>query len=149
MPLLLAQVNVARLRQPLDQPDTAGFVAGLAPINALADAAPGFVWRLQDEHGDATALPYDSDPLMIVNLSLWQDEASLRAFAFSGPHRDYLARRREWFLRLATPVSALWWVPSSHRPDPAEARQRLHLLETQGPGPEAFSFARVYPPQPI
>jgi Domain of unknown function (DUF3291) len=44
-----AQVNVARMRAPLDDPVMAGFVARLAEINALADQSPGFVWRLQTE----------------------------------------------------------------------------------------------------
>ncbi len=43
----LAQANIARLLAPIDDPLLAGFVARLDDINALADAAPGFVWRLQ------------------------------------------------------------------------------------------------------
>jgi hypothetical protein len=34
----------------------ADFVAGLDRINAMADGAPGFVWRLQTEDGNATAI---------------------------------------------------------------------------------------------
>jgi hypothetical protein len=41
----LAQVNIMRLRASLDSPDLAPFVAALDPVNALADGAPGFVWR--------------------------------------------------------------------------------------------------------
>ena len=52
----LAQINIARMKAPLDAPQMQAFVAGLEPINALADAAPGFVWRLQTEGGDATGL---------------------------------------------------------------------------------------------
>jgi len=43
----LAQVNIAHMRAPLDDPLMAGFVAQLETINALADASPGFIWRLQ------------------------------------------------------------------------------------------------------
>ena len=42
-------MNVALPREPLDSPALAEFVANLEPVNALADAAPGFVWRLEDE----------------------------------------------------------------------------------------------------
>ena len=52
----LAQVNIGRLLAPLDSPELAGFVAGLEPVNALADAAPGFIWRLQTEDGNATSV---------------------------------------------------------------------------------------------
>ena len=34
---LLAQVNIARMREPLDSPLLAGFVAALDPVNAAAD----------------------------------------------------------------------------------------------------------------
>ena len=53
MDYLLAQVNIARMREPLDSPLLAEFVAALDPVNAAADAAPGFVWRLQTEDGNA------------------------------------------------------------------------------------------------
>ena len=43
----LSQINIARMVAPLTDPIMADFVAGLAPINALADASPGFVWRFQ------------------------------------------------------------------------------------------------------
>ena len=56
MEFVLAQVNIGRLRAPLDSPQLAGFMAALDPVNALADAAPGFVWRLQTEDGNATAV---------------------------------------------------------------------------------------------
>jgi hypothetical protein len=44
---VLAQVNIARMRAPLDSPLLADFVADLDPVNATADTAPGFLWRLQ------------------------------------------------------------------------------------------------------
>jgi hypothetical protein len=71
----LAQINLARLIAPLSDPTMAEFVANLGPINALGDTSPGFVWRLQTEHGDATALRPYSDDRIIINLSVWQDLA--------------------------------------------------------------------------
>ena len=67
----LAELNVARLRQPLDHPDTAEFVAALDAINALAESSPGFVWRLTDESGHSSSyVRADDDPLVIINLSV-------------------------------------------------------------------------------
>ena len=48
----------------------AGFVARLDEINALADAAPGFVWRLQTAGGDATSIQAFDDPKLLFNMSL-------------------------------------------------------------------------------
>ena len=39
----LAQVNIALAREPLGAPLLAEFMAALAPGNARADEAPGFV----------------------------------------------------------------------------------------------------------
>ena len=52
----IAQVNVGRIFAELDDPIMAGFINRLDEINVLADAAPGFVWRLQESSGNATYL---------------------------------------------------------------------------------------------
>jgi hypothetical protein len=140
----LAQLNVGRLLAPLDDPATAGFVAGLEPINAVADAAPGFVWRLQDDTGDATHIRAHPDPLFIVNLSVWESLEDLAAFVYEGAHVPLMRRRREWFSRMATAHLVLWWVPAGTRPTPAEALDRLDLLERHGPSPAAFTFRRPF-----
>lgn len=142
----LAQVNVARLRQPLDHPDIADFVAGLEPVNALADASPGFVWRLQTDEGDATALRVFPDDQVIVNLSVWTSMDALRDFVYRSAHTPFLRRRAEWFERMATPAVALWWVPTGHRPDVTEARDRLDFLALHGASPYAFGLRNPEPP---
>lgn len=141
----LAQVNVARLRAPLDAPELADFVAALDPVNALADAAPGFVWRLQTDEGDATSIRAFDDDMIIVNMSVWESLEALRDFVYRSDHRTFLARRRQWFERMDAPMVALWWVPAGHRPTVAEAKQRLDALGRLGATPEAFSFRRSFP----
>jgi hypothetical protein len=137
----LAQINVARLLAPIDAPETADFVTALAPVNAQADGAPGFVWRLQTESGDATAVRASDDPLVIVNLTVWESVEALEAFAYrEASHLAVLRRRREWFERATEAVTALWWVPTGHLPTVDEALDRLALLRAQGPSPEAFTF---------
>lgn len=125
-------------------------MAGLVPVNALADAAPGFVWRLTDEGGsDATSLR-PRGPDLIVNMSVWQTLESLRAFVYrSGPHLDLLRRRREFFRPLDEEIQVLWWVPEGHIPDLDEAFARLELLRQRGPGPDAFTFRSPYPPPAV
>jgi hypothetical protein len=139
----LAQMNVARLRAPLDSPQLADFVGALDRINAVADASPGFVWRLQDDSGNATALqPMGED--IIVNMSVWQDPESLQDFVYRGDHVGVMRRRREWFERMDL-YMVLWWVPRGHRPAVEEGIARLDLLRSRGPSADAFTFARLYP----
>ena len=94
----LAQINVATLRAPIDDPVTAEFANNLDPINAVADGSDGFVWRLQTEGGNATAIQAFADPLTLVNMSVWHSVDALRAYVYSSAHRDFVARRREWFV---------------------------------------------------
>jgi hypothetical protein len=141
----LAQVNIATLRALLDGPELAGFVAQLEPINALADRSPGFVWRLQTEDGDATAIrPYEDDRVM-VNLSVWASFEALRTFVYATRHLEVMRHRRQWFSRMADPYLALWWVPAGAIPIVAEAKERLELLARQGPTAGAFTFRVPFP----
>jgi hypothetical protein len=143
----LAQLNIALPRAPLDAPLLAEFVARLEPVNAQADASPGFVWRLQTEDGDATGIRAFGDDRLIVNMSVWESLEALRAFVYSNrAHLDALRRRREWFERFADAYLVLWWVPAGHLPDVAEAEERLALLRALGPSPEAFTFRRHFSP---
>jgi heme-degrading monooxygenase HmoA len=133
------------VRAPLDTPELAGFVAQLEPINALADGYEGFVWRLQTEDGDATAIrPYGDDRVM-VNLSTWESLQALRNFVYASRHLDVMRRRREWFHRMADAYLALWWVPAGTIPTVAQAKDRLDLLQRQGPSPTAFTFRVPFP----
>jgi hypothetical protein len=144
--LHLAQVNIARMRAPLDDPVMAGFVARLDEINALADGSPGFVWRLQTEAGNATYLrPYD-DERIIINMSVWETIEHLSAYVYQSRHSEVLRRRREWFEKLDTPVVALWWVPAGRIPSIDEAKKRIAHLQEHGPTPFAFSFRSPFPP---
>jgi Domain of unknown function (DUF3291) len=139
----LAQMNVARLRAPIDSPQLADFVGNLDRINAVADGSPGFVWRLQDESGNATALhPMGED--MIVNMSVWQDVQSLQAFVYRSDHVGVMRRRREWCEKMDIYL-VLWWVPRGHRPTEAEGIARLNLLRSLGPSADAFTFGKLFP----
>ena len=144
MDVQLAQVNIARLRQPIDHPDTAAFVDGLPVINGLGDTSLGFVWRLQTDSGDATSLQAFDDPLIISNLTVWESIESLRSFAYRGEHREYFQRRAEWFHAEGS-ATALWWVPAGHRPTLREARDRLDFIDTFGTTPYAFRMGQVHP----
>lgn len=139
----LAQLNVARLRAPLDSPELAGFVALLDEINAAAERFPGYVWRLQDESGDATALrPFEPD--VIVNLTVWESVESLNDYTYRSAHLEPMRRRREWFHRPDGPHLVLWWIAAGTPPTTAQAAERLDLLARGGPSPEAFTLRQPY-----
>src|ERR1700694_3336307 len=117
----LAQCNVGRLRSRLDSPTLAGFVNALEPINQVADLAPGFVWRLQTEEGDATSIRAFDDDMMLVNMSVWESVETLASFAYSEPHREIMRNRREWFERMTDAYLVLWWIPAGTIPTVEEA----------------------------
>jgi hypothetical protein len=128
----------------------AAFMAQINPVNALADAAPGFVWRLQDGDGPGATALRPCGPDIMVNLSVWQSLEALQDFTYrNGAHLDAMRRRREWFHKMAEHHLVLWWIPVGHLPDINEALDRLDLLRSHGPGPLAFTFREPYgPPAP-
>ena len=142
----LAQVNIALPVEPLTSARLAGFVDLLEPVNALADAAPGFVWRLQTEDGDATAVRGFGDDRLIVNMTVWESLEALADFVFGGFHAEVMRRRREWFARMRDPYTVLWWVPAGVRPTVADAEERLASLHGHGPTAFAFTVRRPFPP---
>lgn len=144
----LAQLNVALPMEPLDAPALADFVASLAPVNALADRAPGFVWRLQTEEGDATAVRPFGYRRIIVNLSVWESVFALADFVYGGEHLEVMRRRKEWFLPMREAHTVLWWVPAGRVPTVEEAAERLDLLRRRGASPAAFTFRTAFPPPP-
>lgn len=143
----VAQVNIGRLRAPIDHPEIAEFKDALDTVNGLAEASPGFVWRLKDEGGNATSIEVDpGDELVIPNVSVWESLDALSEFVYRSGHTPFLRRRREWFQRFGSTFMALWWVPAGHVPTLAEAQERLGLLDRDGPGPDAFTFRHRFPP---
>lgn len=141
----LAQVNVGRLVAPHDDPQVAGFFADLDRINALADASPGFVWRLQGDDGNATGFRPTPDPRFIVNISTWSDADALFAFVYRSAHTPVMARRKAYFERFDGAFQCLWWVPAGHRPSIDEVLAKLWLLDRYGPCPQAFTFKTRHP----
>lgn len=140
----LAQVNIAKMRAPIDSPIMAEFVAQLDAINAVAEAAPGFIWRLQSEAGNATSIRVFDDLMLIINMSVWESVEALFEYTYRSNHVDIFRRRGDWFERMETPHMALWWIPAGHIPTPQEAKDKLALLEREGATPLAFTFKRRF-----
>jgi hypothetical protein len=141
----IAQMNVATALYDLDDARMADFMNNLDRVNALAEATPGFVWRLQTEEGNATDIKVTSDPRFIVNMSVWEDVPALFDYAFRSDHRSVMIRRREWFQKPEGPYLVLWWIEEGARPTVEEGLARLAHLAKHGPTPYAFNFKTAFP----
>lgn len=140
----LAQINIGRLVAPMDDPRIADFVAQLAPINALADVAPGFIWRLQSSAGNAMDIAYSDDPTINVNMSVWESLESLRDYVYRSDHLPVFRDRAKWFVKMDKPHYCLWWIPAGHIPTVAEGRERLEHYQQHGPTPFSFWFSKLF-----
>ena len=140
----LAQVNIGKILAPMDSPVMAEFAANLNSINALAENSEGFIWRLKDDNNNATSFKVFDDDFLLINMSVWKDAESLAAFVYKSSHVDYVKRRKEWFEKMEQMYMALWYVPATHTPTPAEAIERLDYLRQHGETPFAFSFKKRF-----
>ena len=145
----LAQINVGRLLHPITDPRIADFVNNLDAINALAEASPGFVWRLKDDgSNNATAISAYEDASILMNMSVWTSHEALYEYVYKTMHRRFVQRRKEWFELFGAQYVALWWVNEGHIPTPNEGQRRLAHLERFGPTAYAFTFRKLFPATP-
>lgn len=140
----LAQLNIGRLLKPIDHPQIAEFVNNLDSINALAESSPGFIWRMQDDTGNATHIKVFDDPLIIANMSVWESVEALKDFTYQSGHVEFMKKRGQWFEKYKSNYMALWWISIGHRPTLVEATERLAHLDANGPTSHAFSFREVF-----
>jgi len=147
----LAQVNIAHLIEPMDSERLASFVASLDPVNATADAAPGFVWRLKTEDGNATSLKafewdLDGSAGVITNMSVWESFEALKDFVYSPKHLEILRQKRNWFHKATGATTALWWIPIGYVPTLEDAESKIQTIRKIGPSPQAFDFSKKFFP---
>jgi hypothetical protein len=111
-------------------------------INGLGKRMPGFVWIMEGDDGAGnTETAIGDDPLLIPNLTVWEDVTSLKSFVYNTLHEKFMARKAEWFEVLKQQHFVMWWVPEGHRPTMQEALQRLDMLREHGPSEDAFGWA--------
>jgi hypothetical protein len=141
----LAQINVARMLAPIDDPLMLGFVSQLPAINELADRSQGYVWRLQSDSGDATSIKVYDDDMIIVNLTVWESTDALKEFVYKSGHSGVMRDHKRWFEKFDGLYYAMWWIPSGHISNTHEAKERLEHLRTHGDSHFAFSFKNLFP----
>jgi hypothetical protein len=140
----IAQVNIGKFRFPTTDPRMAGFMDQLKPINALADNTPGFVWRLQDDSGDATAIRPFPDDMLAVNFSVWESIDALFQYVYYSDHAKVLRERKAWFEHMTEHYMVMWWIPAGYTPNLEDAKERLDALRRDGPTPFAFTFKQKF-----
>lgn len=143
--MFLAQVNIARMRAPIDDPLMADFVNNIDRINEIAESQPGFVWRLKGDDGNALAMRVFEDDRLLINVSTWRDIDALYAFTYQTAHKEFIRRKKEWFGKLEAMHMALWYTDTAEV-HPQEAKDRLLYLQEHGSSPHAFSFKEKYSP---
>lgn len=142
----IAEINIARMRVPLEHPSMADFTAQLDLVNAIADASPGFVWRLKSDAGVNAYVQAFDDPLILVNLSVWETLETLKDYVYrTHEHAAVFRDRRRWFEPPEGPPLAIWWIRAGDIPTVEEGRERLALLTRVGPTQEAFTFKAPFP----
>ena len=141
----LAQVNVAQAKADMDSDLMQGFVSRLDEINALAESAEGFIWRLKEDSGSATAIRVFDDPLLLINMSVWANLEALKHYVYNSLHVELIKDRGVWFNKMGESHQALWWIPAGHIPSTEKARKKLEYIRKNGPSAQAFTFAKPYP----
>ncbi|MGE0501928.1 MAG: DUF3291 domain-containing protein [Rhizobiaceae bacterium] len=140
----LAELNVARLKYPFEDPRVADFAANLDLVNGVAERSAGFVWRLVDDGGENAIdiRPFD-DPAVITNLSVWDSAERLEHFVWNTVHKRFYARKTEWFALMEKQHFVMWWVDEGHRPSLEEAMARLDHLRAHGDTDVAFGWSHL------
>ncbi|MFS4417498.1 DUF3291 domain-containing protein [Maribacter sp. 2307ULW6-5] len=144
----LAQANIARFKAPLTDPLMKEFVDFLEPVNAFAEASPGFVWRLTDDQGRSAnylETPF-KDGMMAVNISVWEDMEAFKAFVYDSVHSYFLRNKKKWFHAKGTSLFVMWWLPAGKLPNLQMAKERLEHYEREGNSAWAFTVRQPYGP---
>lgn len=140
----LAQINIAHAQDNMDSDKMKEFVERLDEINSLADQSEGFIWRLQGEEGNATTIKAFDDPLLLVNMSVWENLASLKNYVYKSIHVELIRRKDAWFNKMISTNQALWWIQAGHIPSVSEGKKKLNYLQKHGVSKTAFTFSKSF-----
>ena len=140
----LAELNIGRLIAPVDDPRVADFMNALDLINGLGKRMPGFVWMMEgsgEPNTGNTDTRIGCQQESISNLTVWEDVETLENFVWNTIHRQFYARRHEWFEVMDKMHFVMWWVPIGHQPSLEEGLERLEYLNAHGDSDHAFGWS--------
>ncbi len=144
MEVCLAQINIAKMKAPIDSLVMSEFVANLDIINALAEKSDGFIWRLVGDNNNATSVKIFDDDFLIVNMSVWKNWEALFQFVYQSHHVEVFKRLKEWFEKMPEMYMALWNIPVGYLPTVSDATERLIYLRNNGETPFSFNFKKRF-----
>ncbi|TNE92997.1 MAG: DUF3291 domain-containing protein [Rhodobacteraceae bacterium] len=140
----LAELNIGRLVAEPGDPRVEAFMKALDAVNAIGKRSDGFVWMMEGsgEPGTGnTETKIGGDPCFVSNLTVWESVETLENFVWNTVHRQFYARREEWFEVLDKMHFVMWWIEPGHKPALDEALERLDLLNRIGDSEEAFGWS--------
>ncbi|RKQ71062.1 uncharacterized protein DUF3291 [Litorimonas taeanensis] len=140
----LVQLNIAEAQYDMESREMNGFTSRIDAINAIADRAEGFVWRLKDDGKLDGALSIRHEGFgesVLINMSVWTSIESLFQFVYKTAHTKVMREERRNFHKIPKEHMVLWWVDEGHIPTLDEAYHKLEWLRSNGASPQAFSFA--------
>ena len=56
---------------------------------------------------------------------------SLEHYVWNTVHKQFYAKRAEWFQLMTAHHFVMWWIEEGHLPTPEEAKERLDHLQEQ------------------
>ncbi len=143
----LAEFNFGELKHPWDDPRVADFANNLDMVNGVAARADGFVWRLSDADMEAQQLDpngaFGGNERIASTLSVWRDAQSLLTFVFNTVHKQFYARRREWYESKNNGNLVLWWIPAGTYPSVADGMERFEYWLSHGDTDHAFGWKHL------
>jgi hypothetical protein len=80
---------------------------------------------------------------VIVNMSVWKDIHTFENFVWNTVHKQFYARRAEWFSIMKMQHFVMWYVEDGHIPVLAEAKERLEHLNNNGNSDHAFGWSHL------
>jgi hypothetical protein len=141
----LAQINIARMLAPIDDPVMADFVANLPSINVV-EQSPGFVWRRNRMAVMQRDYVYD-DEMIIIKYCLGKS-GCVALIRLQKRSLWILRDRKRWF-EIRRSRIAMWWICVVILPRRKSPRNALNISASMAILPFAFSFKKVFPePEP-
>lgn len=139
----LAELNIARWKVDPSDPRAADFLNAIDKVNAAAERTEGFVWRLVGEADNALDVDAFDDPMVLVNMSVWETPEHLEHYVWNTVHKRIYQRKAEWFEVMDTQHFVMWWVEEGHVPSLTEAKDRLTHFNDHGNSDYAFDWAHL------
>ncbi|MEP3630612.1 MAG: DUF3291 domain-containing protein [Hyphomicrobiales bacterium] len=137
----IAELNLSEWKIDANSDAARGFLDNVDKVNAVADRAKGFVWRLLDEQRDEFGRnPVCDTDNVLMTLSVWESAEDLEDFVWNTVHKRIYNRKNDWFGKMTGHELIMWWVDEGDIPTLENARERMDHLNEFGNTDFAFGW---------